>query len=231
MCEVTGQVVSSRPASDGSMSVSEASSRIMSGTWQEALTMASKAVRATETRRPASRSCASRRSRETALPSAIKTRGDCPSMPALFMALTPCAVVRIETSRPLTPGVWHHAARMLPGRLAPVSLIGWCRSDRQFGRFAGADGQKNARQLRSARLIPTAIRAPTTIEIESTSVICPRGSKSATSNSPTKPPTIAVAVISAATNSGRRGHLCDSVRCPLHRGQVAIRVAGGDTIA
>ena len=29
-------------------------------------------------------------------------------------------------------------------------------------------------------------------------------------------------MISAATMSGRRGHLCESVRCPLQRGQVAI---------
>jgi hypothetical protein len=36
------------------------------------------------------------------------------------------------------------------------------------------------------------------------------------------PPARADAMISAATTSGRRGHLCESVRCPLHRGQVAI---------
>lgn len=75
MWEVTGQVVSRRPVSVASMPLSESASRIASGTWQDALTIASKPVRATDTRKPARRSCASRRSREASLPSAMRTCG------------------------------------------------------------------------------------------------------------------------------------------------------------
>jgi len=53
MCAVVGQVVRSRTVSVESMPASESSRRMRSGTLQEALTMASNPVRATETRNPA----------------------------------------------------------------------------------------------------------------------------------------------------------------------------------
>jgi hypothetical protein len=76
---------------------------------------------------------------------------------------------------------------------------------------------------RSAVVIPPTINAPAaTTRMTSTSVICSRGSKIASSTRPANPPASPPTVISAATTAGRRGHLCASVKCPLHRGQVDI---------
>jgi hypothetical protein len=75
MCAVVGHTVSMRTVSTASIPANESSSRITSGVWQVAFTIASKPVRATKTRSPAERSCASRMSRETASPSAISTSG------------------------------------------------------------------------------------------------------------------------------------------------------------
>ena len=76
MCAVVGHIVSIRTVSTASIPVNESSSRITSGVWQVAFTIASKPVRATKTRRPAERSCASRTSLDTASPSAISTSGE-----------------------------------------------------------------------------------------------------------------------------------------------------------
>ena len=96
MCEVVGQVRSMRTVSVASIPVTVSSSRITSGTWQEALTIASKPVRATETRNPAVLNCASRTSRDTASPAAINTSGATPRPSAGGVATTAggCGVVR-----------------------------------------------------------------------------------------------------------------------------------------
>jgi hypothetical protein len=75
MCAVVGHIVSIRTVSTASIPVNESSRRITSGVWQVAFTMASKPVRATKTRSPIERSCASRTSLDTASPSAISTSG------------------------------------------------------------------------------------------------------------------------------------------------------------
>jgi hypothetical protein len=88
MCEVVGQVLSIRTVSVTSIPVTVSSSRITSGTWQEALTIVSKPVRATDTRNPAVLSCASRTSRDAASPSAINTSGATPRLSAGGVATT-----------------------------------------------------------------------------------------------------------------------------------------------
>jgi hypothetical protein len=88
MCEVVGQVLSIRTVSVTSIPVTVSSSKITSGTWQEALTIVSKPVRATATRNPAVLSCASRTSRDTPSPSAINTSGAAPRVSACGVAAT-----------------------------------------------------------------------------------------------------------------------------------------------
>lgn len=73
ICAVVGQVVSSSHAVAASNSDSDLSSKITSGMWQDALTIASNAVWAIDTRKPAAASCAARSVRVRGLPSAIKT--------------------------------------------------------------------------------------------------------------------------------------------------------------
>lgn len=75
MCAVVGQTLNIRRVSGASIPLNVSSSRITSGIWTDAFTIASNPVRATETRSPAVRSCASLMSRETASPSAISTSG------------------------------------------------------------------------------------------------------------------------------------------------------------
>ena len=57
------------------------------------------------------------------------------------------------------------------------------------------------------------------------------GSNSATTSSATRPPAAPKTAISAAVRARDLGHLCPSVRNPLHRGQVDTRIGAQDTTA
>jgi hypothetical protein len=75
MCAVAGHVVSNWIVLDTSSAPSERSTRIRSGTWQDALTIVSKDVRATDTRKPRDWSSRARRTRESVSASATSTCG------------------------------------------------------------------------------------------------------------------------------------------------------------
>src|SRR5690242_14827412 len=76
--------------------------------------------------------------------------------------------------------------------------------------------------------MPTPTHAPITNVTTSISVACPRGSKRARSSQAAMPPANAAATISIARRPVRLGQRCPSVRCPLHRGHVAIRSGSGN---
>jgi len=75
MCAVAGHV-DKRADASAAPSASEASTRIKSGKWQQALTIASNAVRAKATRKPRASSWRTRRARESALASATSASGN-----------------------------------------------------------------------------------------------------------------------------------------------------------
>jgi hypothetical protein len=116
MCAVTGQVVSSWSVSAAFRSTSEPSSRMKSGTWQEALTIASNDVRACDTLRPAARSCNARASSVRALVSAMRTWG---AFDATGGELAATAGGCLTDVRRCTPG---ESARNLPARNSSAAL-------------------------------------------------------------------------------------------------------------
>src|SRR4051812_24482173 len=75
MCAVAGHEDNSFVVSCTSASPSDASIRIRSGTWQDALTIVSKLVRASATRKPRSSSWRVRRVRDAGFAAAISTSG------------------------------------------------------------------------------------------------------------------------------------------------------------
>src|SRR4029453_14368743 len=136
MCSVGGQVLNIRMVSTASIPVTDSSSRITSGTWQEALTIASKPVRATATRNPAVLSCASRTSRDTASPSAINTSGALPLASAGDRATTGGVCVVVRDTGVAFRCTANAGAKMLPICFAArgprlVRLLGFAATARQ----------------------------------------------------------------------------------------------------
>src|SRR5262249_6688226 len=102
MCAVAGQV-ESRAVASGAPSPRPESSRIKSGSWHDALTIASNGVRASATRKPRPRSSPARRGSDVASGWARSTSGSARGVPAEPMVEFTADVCNSDTPAPLSP--------------------------------------------------------------------------------------------------------------------------------